>query len=55
MNQDHHIKLCENYIAKLEECRRTGTDDHSQLNEDIKKAYEQLALLKIRQSMDLAI
>jgi hypothetical protein len=38
----------------MEERRRTGSDNDAKLKQDIENAYQQIALLKIRESMNLA-
>jgi hypothetical protein len=51
MNLDQQIKLFEDSINRIEECRRIGTGDLSQLDIDLENAYRQVALLKIRKMM----
>ena len=52
---DRQIKVKEDYIARLEESRRTGSGNDAKLDHDIENAYQQIALLKIREFMNLAI
>lgn len=54
MNLDRQIKLYEDCIARMEECRRSGSGDLSKLNQDIEEAYKQVALLKIRKELNFA-
>ena len=54
MNPDKQIKIYEDCIARLEECKRKGSGDLSRLCEDLDKAYEQVALLKIRKMMEMS-
>ena len=51
MNLEKQIKSYEDCISRLEECKRTGSGDTSTLPEDLEKAYQQVALLKIRKMM----
>ena len=51
MNIDQQILDCEKKIAMLEEFRRTGDADTSQLERNLDEHYEQIALLKIRKMM----
>ena len=52
MNLEQQIKSFEDCIARLEETKRTGSADPSRLDQDLEKAYEQIALLRIRLMMD---
>lgn len=54
MNLDKKIKFYEDCIARLEECKRKGSGDITRLCEELDKAYEQIALLKIRKMMELS-
>ncbi|MFC2098304.1 hypothetical protein ACFLTA_06510 [Bacteroidota bacterium] len=54
MNLDKQIKFYEDCITRLEECKRKGTEDLSRLSEEQDKAYEQIALLKIRKMMEMS-
>ena len=52
MNLEQQIKTYEDCIARLEECKRNGSDDMSRVNRDLEAAYEQIALLRIRKMME---
>jgi len=54
VNLEHQIKVYEECITRLEKCRQSGSGDCSRLDREIENAYQQIALLKIRQSMDIA-
>lgn len=48
---DRQIKLYEDCINRLEESKRNGSGDLSQLDSDLEHAYRQMTLLKIRRMM----
>ena len=51
MNLEQQIKMYEECISRLEECKRAGSGDLSRLSEDLTNAYQQISLLKIRKMM----
>jgi hypothetical protein len=52
MNPEQQIKQYEDCITRLEEARNDGSVDQSSASREIENAYRQIALLKIRKSMD---
>ncbi len=53
LNLDQQIKLFEDQISRLEELKRTTPGAPFRVNEDLDRAYRQVALLKIRKMMDM--
>jgi hypothetical protein len=51
MKLDRQIEIYEDCINRLEESKRNGFGDLSQLDSDLEHAYRQVALLKIRRMM----
>lgn len=51
MNLENQIRTYEDCIARLEELKRAGSGDISRICNDLEKAYEQIAVLRIRQMM----
>ena len=51
MNYDRQIRLCEEKIARLEECRRLAGSSPGQNDRSLDEIYEQIVLLKIRKVM----
>ena len=51
MNLEQQIKIYEDCISRLEECKRAGSGDQYQLSEDLDNAYKQISLLRIRKMM----
>ncbi len=53
LNLDQQIKFYEDRISRLEELKRTSHGVPSRVNEDLDRAYRQVALLKIRKMMNM--
>lgn len=51
MNLDQQIKTFEECITRLEQCRRNGFGDTERIKLELDKAYEQMAVLRIRKMM----
>lgn len=53
MSMDQQIKYYEDCISRLEESKKTISGDCTRICLDLEKAYQQVALLKIRKMMDM--
>ena len=49
---EQQIKLCQERITRLEEYKRGSWENRERIEKDLDRAYQQIALLKIRQMMN---